>query len=66
MAQKIIELVGISTESFDKAAENALQEAAKTVRGIKWVRIRGLEMAVSESKVIQYRTTARIYFDVQH
>jgi len=34
MAQKIIEVVGTSKESFAKAAENAVAEAAKTVRGM--------------------------------
>ena len=38
MAQKVIEIVGSSKESFGKAAENAVAEAAKTVRGMKWAR----------------------------
>ncbi len=44
MTQKIIEVVGTSKESFAKAAENAVAEAAKTVRGMKWARVAGLEM----------------------
>jgi hypothetical protein len=36
MAQKVIDVVGTSKESFAKAAENAVAEAAKTVRGMKW------------------------------
>jgi len=36
MTQKIIEVIGTSKESFAKAARNAVAEAAKTVRGIKW------------------------------
>jgi flavin-binding protein dodecin len=35
MPQKVIEIVGASKESFAKAAENAVTEAAKTVRGYK-------------------------------
>ena len=35
MAQKVIDVVGTSKESFAKAAENAVAEAAKTVRGLK-------------------------------
>jgi hypothetical protein len=35
MAQKVIDVVGTSKESFAKAAENAVAEAAKTVRGMK-------------------------------
>jgi flavin-binding protein dodecin len=65
MTQKIIEVVGVSTESFAKAAENAVEEASKTVRSIKWARVRGLEMAVQDNKITQYRATTRIFFDVQ-
>ena len=66
MPQKIIDVVGTSKESFAKAAENAVAEAAKTVRGMKWARIAELEMELDNKKITQYRTTARIYFDVQH
>ncbi len=66
MVQKIIEIVGVSTESFDKAAENAVEEAARSVRNIKWARIEGFEAAVHENKIVQYRATTRIFFDVEH
>ena len=66
MAQKVIEVVGESKESFAKAAENAVAEASKSVRGMKWARIAELEMALDGKKIIQYRATARIYFDVEH
>ena len=35
MAQKVIDVVGTSKESFAKAAENAVAETAKTVRGMR-------------------------------
>jgi flavin-binding protein dodecin len=35
MAQKVIDVVGTSKETFAKAAENAVAEAARTVRGLK-------------------------------
>ncbi len=43
MAQKVIDVVGTSKESFAKAAENAVAEAAKTVRCMKWARVAELE-----------------------
>jgi len=64
MVQKVIEVVGISKESFSKAADQAIKEAAKTVHAIKWARIQDLEMQLDEKNVAQYRATARIYFDV--
>ena len=60
-----IEIVGSSKESFAKAAENAVNEAAKTVRGMKWARVADLEMRLDEKKVVEYLAMARIYFDVK-
>jgi flavin-binding protein dodecin len=40
MTQKVIEVVGTSKESFVKAAENAVAEAAKTVRGLRPQKVR--------------------------
>ncbi len=65
MTQKVIEVVGTSKQSFAKAAENAVEEAAKTVRGMKWARVAELEMELDGKKVVQYRATAKIYFDVE-
>jgi dodecin len=66
MAQKVIDVVGTSKESFAKAAENAVAEAAKTVRGLKWARVAQLEMELDGQKIAQYRTTTKIYFDIEH
>ncbi len=65
MVQKVSEIVGISPQSFAKAAEDAVAEAAKTVRGIKWARVSDLEMELDGPKVKTYRATVRIYFDVE-
>ena len=65
MIQKVIEVVGTSKESFAKAAESAVKEAAKTVRGIKWAHIESLDMQVDGAKVLQYRATTKIYFDIE-
>ncbi len=65
MVQKVSEIVGISPESFAGAAENAVVEAGKTIRGMKWARVSDLEMELDGSKIKTYRTTVRIYFDVE-
>ena len=65
MAQKVIEIVGSSKENFTKAAENAVAEAAKTVRGMKWARVAEFEMLIDGKKITEYRATARIYFDIE-
>ena len=66
MAQKVIEVVGISKESFAKAAENAVAEAAKTIHGLKWARVAEFEMELDGKKITQFRATTRIYFEVEH
>jgi flavin-binding protein dodecin len=65
MAQKVIDVVGTSKESFAKAAENAVAEAAKTVRGMKWARVTELEMELDGKKIVKYRVTTKIYFDIE-
>jgi dodecin len=65
MAQKVIEVVGVSQESFARAAENAVKEAAKTIHGLKWARVSELEMVLENDKVIEYRAATKIYFDVE-
>jgi len=66
MVQKVIEIVGYSKDSFAKAAETAVKEAAKTVKGMKWARVDELEMELDGDKVLQYRANVKIYFDVKN
>jgi flavin-binding protein dodecin len=65
MAQKVIEVVGTSKKSFAGAAENAIETAAKTVRGMKWARVAEFELALDGKKITEYRAMARIYFDIE-
>lgn len=65
MVQKIIDIVGASPQSFAKAAENAVTEAAKTVRDLKWARVSEFEMELDGGKIKSYRASVRIYFDVE-
>jgi dodecin len=65
MTQKMIEVVGTSKDSFAKAAQSAVTEAAKTVRGIKWAHVDSLDMELDGAKVVRYRATTKIYFDVE-
>jgi flavin-binding protein dodecin len=65
MAQKVIEIVGTSKESFAKAAENAVAEATKTIRGLRWARVAEFEMELDGKKVAKYRATTKIYFDIE-
>ncbi len=63
MTQRVIEITGESPESFAKAAANAVEEAAKTTKEIRWARITEFDMALDGAKVLNYRVTARIFYD---
>lgn len=65
MAQKVTDVVGISKRSFAEAAENAVSEAGRTLRGLRWARVAELEMALDGRKVKEYRATVRLYFDIE-
>ncbi len=65
MTQKVSEVVGVSKESFAKAAQNAVETAAKTVRNLKWFRVTELEGAIKDQRVTEYHATLKIYFDLE-
>lgn len=65
MAQKVTDVVGTSKKSFAEAAANAVETAARTLRGMKWARVVELEMALDGKKITEYRATTRIYFDIE-
>lgn len=59
---KVIELVGTSTESWEKAATTAVETAAKTLRGLRVAEVVQLDMHLDEGKVLAYRAKVRISF----
>ena len=59
---KIITLVGTSTESWEKAAANAVDTAAKKLKDLRIAEIEELDMHVENGKVMNYRAKVRISF----
>ena len=62
---KIIELVGSSPESWEKAAQNAVQTAAKTLRGLRVAEVVELDMHLYEGTVLAYRAKLKLSFKVE-
>ena len=58
---KIIELVGTSTESWEKAARGAVERASKTLRDIRVAEVVTLDMHVNKGK-ITYRAKLKLSF----
>jgi len=61
---KIVELIGNSPNSWEEAAENAMREAAKTVRNIKGIDVKRFTAKVKEDKIVEYRAVVKIAFVV--
>ena len=59
---KVITLVGSSTESWEKAASNAVVTAAKTLKDLRIAEIEELDMQIDEGKVVSYRAKVRVSF----
>jgi flavin-binding protein dodecin len=59
---KVIELVGTSTESWEKAAANAVETAAKTLRDLRIAEVIELDMQLEEGKVRTYRARVKVSF----
>jgi len=59
---KIIELVGTSTESWEKAATAAIQRAGKSLRDLRVAEITQLDMTMDNGKVKAYRAKVKVSF----
>ena len=59
---KIIELVGTSTESWEKAAMNAIERASKSLRELRVAEIVKLDMTIEDGKVTAYRARVSLSF----
>ena len=59
---KVIELVGTSTESWEKAATAAVNRAGKTLRDLRIAEISQLDMQLENGKVRHYRAKVKLSF----
>lgn len=65
MVVKIIELIGTSSNSWSEAAQNAVTEAAKTVKNIKGVHVKRCTAKVTNNKIMEYNVNVKIAFTVE-
>ena len=59
---KVIELVGTSTESWEKAAAAAVELAGKSLRDLRIAEIAQLDMQLKNGKVDSYRAKVKVSF----
>jgi len=59
---KVIELVGTSTESWEKAAAAAVSKASKSLRDLRIAEVSQLDMQIEGGKVRAYRAKVKVSF----
>jgi flavin-binding protein dodecin len=63
---KIVEIVGTSEKSWEDAAQVAVEEARKTIRGIRGIKIKDMTARIDPStgRLVEYRTSVNLSFGV--
>ena len=59
---KIIELVGTSSESWEKAAATAIAKASETLRELRIAEVSSMDLTIKDGKVESYRTKLKVSF----
>ncbi|MBD3226090.1 MAG: dodecin flavoprotein [Caldithrix sp.] len=59
---KLIEIVGTSEESYEKAIKNALDKASKTIKEISWFEVIQQRGTILNNGNIQYQVVVKIGF----
>jgi hypothetical protein len=59
---KIIELVGTSTDSWEKAAAAAVQKASNSLRDLRVAEVSELDMQLENGKIKAYRAKVKVSF----
>jgi flavin-binding protein dodecin len=59
---KIIELVGTSTESWEKAASAAIDRASQSLRDLRIAEVSQLDLQLEGGQVVAYRAKVKVSF----
>ena len=59
---RVTEVIGTSTKSWEEAAKNAVETAAKTLRDLRVGEVVKLDVAIEKGKVTAYRARVNISF----
>jgi dodecin len=65
MVYKYIDIVGTSPNGVDDAVKNAIDEAALTVKNLKWAELGRTTVRIEEQKIQEYQTEVRIGFKIE-
>jgi flavin-binding protein dodecin len=59
---RVTEVIGTSTDSWESAARNAVETAAKTLRDLRVGEVKELDMTIQDGKVTAYRARVNVSF----
>ncbi len=59
---KVIELVGVSTDSWEKAAAAAIKRAGKSLSDLRVAEVSELDMKIEDGNVVGYRARVKVSF----
>ncbi len=59
---RVTEIIGTSTKSWEDAARNAVETAAKTLRDLRVAEVTKLDMKVEGGKIVAYRARVQLSF----
>lgn len=62
---KVITVIGSSPDGFAEAAQVAVTEASKTLRGISGADVLSMSCEVSDDRITEFRTTVNIAFAIE-
>ena len=63
---KVIELVGTSTDSWEKAAAAAVERASQTLRDLRIAEVAELDLQIKDGKVESYRAKVKVSFKFEN
>jgi flavin-binding protein dodecin len=59
---RVIEVIGTSSESWEQAARNAVEMAARSVEDLRVAEVMAMDLHLEDGKVLAYRTKMRVSF----
>ncbi len=59
---RVTEIIGTSTKSWEEAAKNAVETAAKSLRDLRIAEVSKLDMKIEDGKVVSYRARVSLSF----
>jgi dodecin len=62
---KVIELVGTSSESWEKAAKHAIETASKQLKNLRVAEVSELDVQLEDGKIVRYRAKVKVSFRYQ-